>query len=377
MSFIRAKEIPRGSGNWYDYEVETIHQGKKVIQKHIRYIGRSSGGGGKSRPSVKMKVGDTYVNLTEVTLSDQPKTPKIKVTCKTCDSTNTRKYGKYKGTQNYYCNDCHTKFTGTDALPRHRVSPAFVASALNEFYNGLSFHDIENNIDMQTGDDISHTAVYKWVNKYTADAIKATKDLHPDVGDTWIADESYVRVDKSNKTVKNPYWKEKKEKWVIFWDIIDAKTRFLLASHLTTTRNIQDAKALMNKAYERAGKMPKVVVTDKLHAYIGGIKQSYPDAKHVQSSPFEIENDSNLIERFHSSLKERTKVMRAQRNKTTLQRFTDGWLVHYNFFRPHMSLKNKPPAEVAGLKCQYRNWADVVGYEKQPLVKVITPPESA
>ena len=42
MSFIRAKEIPPRSGNWYDYEVETVHEGKKVIQKYIRYIGKSS-----------------------------------------------------------------------------------------------------------------------------------------------------------------------------------------------------------------------------------------------------------------------------------------------------------------------------------------------
>lgn len=42
MSFIRAKEIPPHSGNWYDYEVETIHQSGKVIQKYIRYIGKSS-----------------------------------------------------------------------------------------------------------------------------------------------------------------------------------------------------------------------------------------------------------------------------------------------------------------------------------------------
>ena len=44
MSFIRAKEIPPGSGNWYDYEVETVREGGKVIQRHIRYIGKSSGG---------------------------------------------------------------------------------------------------------------------------------------------------------------------------------------------------------------------------------------------------------------------------------------------------------------------------------------------
>ena len=48
MSFIRAKEIPPGSGNWYDYEVKTIHEGKRVIQKVIRYIGKSSRVGSRS-----------------------------------------------------------------------------------------------------------------------------------------------------------------------------------------------------------------------------------------------------------------------------------------------------------------------------------------
>ena len=58
MTFIRAKEIPPRSGNWYDYEVETIHKGDKVIQKHIRYIGKStrrfsrSGASGGIMPAV-------------------------------------------------------------------------------------------------------------------------------------------------------------------------------------------------------------------------------------------------------------------------------------------------------------------------------------
>jgi putative transposase len=370
MSFIRAKQIPPRTGNWYDYEVKTVHENGKVRQEIIRYIGLS----GKSHG----RLSGGSVVLNPIASSDTPSQPKIKVTCKICQSASTRKYGTYKGIQNYFCNDCKTKFTGTDALPHGRVSPQYIASALNEFYNGLSFHDIENNIDTLTNDDISHTSVIKWVNKYTSDAIKATKDLHPIVGDTWIADETFVRVDKSKSNIENPYSKSRKAKWVVFWDIIDADTRFLLASHLATSRGVNDASILMEKATERAGgKMPKVVITDKLKSYIDGIEQAYGSyTKHLQSSAFEVQNNNNLIERFHNSLKERTKVMRAQKNKATLQRFTDGWLVHYNFFRPHMSLGNKPPAEVAGLKCQYQNWADVVGYEKEPIVKVLQP-ESA
>lgn len=45
MSFIRAKEIPPGSGRWYDYEVENHREGNHVRQKVIRYIGRSGRSG--------------------------------------------------------------------------------------------------------------------------------------------------------------------------------------------------------------------------------------------------------------------------------------------------------------------------------------------
>jgi putative transposase len=356
MSFIRSKEIPPGSGNWYDYEVETVHQGGKTIQKHIRYIGKRGtdpgallGGAARS---------DTTLRGTTQTVS------KPKVSCKFCDSTHTRKFGLSKGVQSYYCNDCHTKFTGTDALAHGRVSPSFIANALREYYSGMSYHEIEQNIDEQTDEDISHTAVMKWVNKYTAEAIRQTQDLHPKVGDTWIADETYIKTDVKTKDPKG----------VLFWDIIDADTRFLLASRVTTTRNKQDARQLMEMAAKRAGKIPKHVVTDKLASYIDGIELAFGrDSKHRQGGPFDLEHSTSLIERFHNTLKDRTKVMRDLRDKTTLKRFTDGWLVHYNFYKPHMALEDKAPAEAAGLQYENHSWADVVGYKKAPLVQTLKP----
>jgi transposase-like protein len=105
---------------------------------------------------------------------------------------------------------------------------------------------------------------------------------------------------------------------------------------------------------------------EELKAYIDGIEKAYgADTKHRQSSSFEVRNDNNLIERFHGTLKDRTKVMRAQKNKATLQRFTDGWLVYYNFFRPNMASKNRPTAEVAGLNYECHNQADVLWYKKK------------
>jgi hypothetical protein len=127
----------------------------------------------------------------------------------------------------------------------------------------------------------------------------------------------------------------------------------------------------MRKAAERAGKIPKVVITDKLAAYLDGVEIAFgADTEHVRSKGFTIQPNTNLIERFHGTLKDRTKVMRGLKNVESAIEFTDGWLVHYNFFRPHSVLGDKTPAEAAGLQSPYKNWADVVNSSK-PQIRVI------
>jgi putative transposase len=253
-----------------------------------------------------------------------------------------------------------------------------IADALNMYYEGMSLNEIRRNFIQQDENYISKVSPYNWVQRFTDLATKESDKYTPKVGDTWVADETFIRIDKSKDRVTNPYDKTRKAKWVIFWDIIDADTRFLLASHLATTRGKQDAKTLMEKAAKRAGKTPKVVVTDKLGAYLDGIELAYgSDTQHKQGEPFKVENNTNLIERFHGTLKDRTKVMRALKNKDTLQKFTDGWLVHYNYFRPHMSLNDKTPAEMAGIKFPFRNWKDVVEqpYQKTARIKIVDKPK--
>jgi putative transposase len=244
-----------------------------------------------------------------------------------------------------------------------------ISDALYDYYSGKSIKEVQGNLEQRP----STATIFEWITKYTDEAVKFTKDYHPKVGDKWICDETYIRVDKSKARVENPYSKSRSAKWVIFWDCIDAKTRFLLASHVTTTRGIEDAQALMVKAAKRAGKLPKVVVTDKLKSYIDGIELAYGShTQHKQGAPFEIENNTNLIERFHGSLKSRTKVMRALKNKTTLEKFSEGWLVHYNYIRDHMSL-GETPAEAAGIDYPFKNWADITRIA-HPQTKILVTP---
>jgi putative transposase len=117
---------------------------------------------------------------------------------------------------------------------------------------------------------------------------------------------------------------------VWFWDIVDKDTRYLLASHVSVTRGTGDARSLLIKVGKRAGKSPKMIVTDKLRAYLDGVAITFRDTEHKQSKPFTTAEDStNDIERFHGTLKARTKVMRGLKNvgyRYTIHRWLAGTL---------------------------------------------------
>ncbi|MDP2917131.1 MAG: DDE-type integrase/transposase/recombinase [Dehalococcoidia bacterium] len=272
--------------------------------------------------------------------------------CKNCGSDACVKYGSYKGVQRYYCKSCKSKFKGETTLVHMKTPPEQISGAMSMYYSGMSINEIRSHLKQENGNYPSSKAVYGWIDKYSDLAIKTMRDYHPKVGDKWIADETVLRIDGQN---------------VWMFDIIDEKTRYLLATRMSLARTAHDVQMLMETTSKKAGKTPKVVVTDKLHAYLDGIEIAFgSDTEHIRSSPFALENDTNLIERFHGTLKDRTKVMRGLKNIDTAIQFTDAWLVNYNYFRPHETLKGKSPAEVAGVDYKYKNWAEII---RQPVSK--------
>ncbi len=132
----------------------------------------------------------------------------------------------------------------------------------------------------------------------------------------------------------------------------------------------------MDKAIKRAGKEPKIVITDKLKSYLD--VRYGKDSEHKQGSPFSFKTTGEStaqIERFHGTIKDRTKVMRAFRNFETLNQFMDGYLIYYNFFKPNEAINNKTPAEAAKVDYAVKNWKDLcqAASEKQsqPRIKVV------
>lgn len=271
------------------------------------------------------------------------------IACKHCGSEAIVKFGTYKGVQRYFCKSCTRKFKADADAFHGKVPSEYVSSAVNMYYTGMSINEIRSHLKQEHGYYPSKSVVFGWVQKYTDLANKQFQDYHPQVGDVWVADETVLHLDG-----EHALW---------FYDIIDTKTRFLLASRPALARTSNDAQRLMEDAKKRAGKIPKQVITDKNNSYLDGIDNAFGgEAEHVQGNPFESKasgESTSQIERFHGTLKDRTKVIRSFRDFETLKQFTDGWLVYYNYFKPHESLNGKTPAEEAKVNYAVKNWANL------------------
>ena len=269
-----------------------------------------------------------------------------KLTCKYCSSEAVVKFGTHSGIQLYFCKSCNRKFKVDDSPFGMRVPENYVSSALSMYYSGSSITDIRNYLKQEYGYYPSKSVVFNWVDKYTTIAAKQFRDTHPKVGDTWIADETVLELDKGVK--------------VWFFDIIDSETRFLLASRATLSRTTQDAQTLMDRAFKKAGKHPKEIITDKLASYLD-IRYG-KDTEHILGGPFKVTSSgesTSQIERFHGTIKDRTKVMRSFRDLETLRTFMDGYLTFYNYFKPNESLDGRTPADVAHIEYNVRNWKSI------------------
>ena len=273
------------------------------------------------------------------------------VECKFCNSRAVVKNGLRKGVQYWLCTNCGCGFVDNRALPRMRYPKDIVAKAVYDYYNGQSLNSIARGIGQQTDNHPSDSSVYTWVQKLTKIAIKEASKYIPEVGDSWVADETVLKIGGKN---------------IWMYDIIDEKTRYLLASRLALSRTTRDAQILMESASKRAGgKIPKVILTDKNASYIDGIELAFgSDAEHVQTKPFKHEENTELIERFHGTLKDRTKVMRGLKTIDSAIEYINGWLFYYNFLRPHESLENKTPAEVAKIKYPYKSWQEIIATQE-------------
>jgi transposase-like protein len=295
------------------------------------------------------------------------------MTCKYCGSENLVKNGHVHGKQFYLCKNCGHKFVEPKAYPKMRTKGRVVATAIDLYFDGLSVRKVRSQVDKIFGVKLSQVAIWKWIKKFSKIVSEYVETLEPDLMRIYKVDETAIKC----KGV---------QKW--FWEIIDEDTKFLVASHLSDSRTVEDVVALFEKSMRVAKKRPFIVYCDGLPAYPKGFNKVFwtrykaerPEL--VRKVGLQAVNSNNLVERLHGTLKDRTKPMRGLKGEKTTRILLEGWVTHYNYVREHQSL-GKTPAQASGIHVE-ANWHNLIkqaiknrteeelSEQKQPLTIEVT-----
>jgi len=245
------------------------------------------------------------------------------VSCKVCGSHQTVRDGKIKGVQRWECKSCGRKFLGNDARYGMKTSLEQVKTAIQMYYRGISLNTICKQLQLQYNNYASVSTVYDWIVKYNRKASAATRNLHPCVGEEWIVDETMLNV------LGHQLW---------VWDVVDSRTGFLITSRVVEERHSQEAHQLMKEAMEKARQSPRVVITGSLGPYLKGVHQ------------FTLKRPEGRFDSIHLILQNRNEVMSDLKRVDKVVEFIQGWLIYYNYYRPHENFNGKLPSELANVE---------------------------
>jgi transposase-like protein len=283
-----------------------------------------------------------------VELQAEPK-PKVfaddAVLCAKCGSIRVVKNGTKRQKQVFRCKDCGHKFAEQSLLRGSRYTPEMVSLTLDLYFSGTSLRKTARILNNHFGLNLVNSTVHKWIQKFVPKVAEYVNSLTPELSETWHADELFVKM-KGGETEKQ----YGQTSMAYLWNVMDRKTRFLIASTLTAHRDVGAADRAFREAKAHAhDRLPETVLTDGLKAYRDAVKFGFPDAVHVAKAGIKRQPaaTNNRVERLNGTLRERVKVERGW--KTMKTSLAEGQRIHYNFVKPHAALEGQTPAERANV----------------------------
>jgi putative transposase len=141
---------------------------------------------------------------------------------------------------------CGHFFTVNLGFERMHATPQMITSAIQLYFTGESYRNIEKFLRLQ-GVTISNVGILKWVRKYVVLMQGYTEKIQPQVGSTWRTDEMFVKIRGNMKYL---------------FAMMDDETRFRIAQQVSTYKGTSDVRPMFKEAEERAGKKPRVLISD-------------------------------------------------------------------------------------------------------------------
>ena len=218
---------------------------------------------------------------------------------------------------------------------RHPVH--IIISALTMFYLGKnSFRNISLILRTVFNVRVSHSSISNWCKNFApmfqniSLKLVSTLDFN---SDEWHTDETVIKINGIKHYI---------------WFVIDSETRFVLGFHLSPNRDSPQAFSLLNSV-KKLGK-PLAVVSDRYYAYCMPVKSIFKDTSHIRVQSFKDVISNNLIESFHHQFKAWYKTKQGFNSFDSANNLINMFVFFFNYVRPHSSLNNLTPAQVAGLK---------------------------
>jgi transposase-like protein len=268
-----------------------------------------------------------------------------KISCKYCQSRKIRKYGLVEGVQRYFCNDCRRKFSPNDQLFKMKTPADQVSLAIGKYYQGFSINQIRDFLNACYTSFPSSKTVYSWVTKYTVEAVKQFKDYYVEVGDTWAIFDSTIKVNGIDHCCM---------------DIIDIKTHYLLATWLSHNRKKRDVKELIEMAKARAGKSPRMVLTNN---WKGNDSRNSlilsGDSSSIAIGSLNGADKVKWAEWVRDAFDERNRTLARLKSTESAFQFIEGFMVHHNYLKPDKGLNGQTPAEMANVHYTTKSWLDI------------------
>lgn len=311
------------------------HQFRKVCCKHIHSVEFSI----KLREEVRRK---------NQTVIEQLPIDK----CPQCQSNNIIRHGirhnKKYDLQRYSCRDCSKRFSFNLGFEGMKASPQIITSSMQLYFTGESLRNVQKFLRLQ-GVEVSHQTVYNWIRKYTKLMESYLEKIVPQVGDTWRADELWIKVKGDLKYL---------------FALMDDETRFLIAKEISDKKEGADASGLFRQAKEITQTKPKVMITDGLRSYDEAYQKEFwtqksPRTIHIRHIQLKGDRNNNKMERLNGEIRDREKVVRGL--KKTDSPLISGYQIYHNYVRPHSSLDDKTPAEACGIIVRGENkWISLI-----------------
>ena len=229
---------------------------------------------------------------------------------------------------------------------RMRFPLHVIITALNLFYLcNTSTRKISQFLFINNGIRVSHVTIASWAKKFAPLFHSIAAKLHCSINlnsDEWHADETVVKIN---------------GKKYYIWFVIDSETRFIISFHLSPYTSSSQAFTLFCNA--RKYGTPACIVTDRYWSYNVAVKAVFPNPKHIKVQSFKDDISNNIIESFNDTFKAWYKAKRGFGSFTSANNLIATFIFFYNFIRPHSSLNNLTPAQVAGANYSDRdrcNW---------------------